>query len=59
LRKFGQADSHQVNKYFYRWIFDNLHFDNYTPDCDSSILTRYGNQEWSGKGCNPHKPQGC
>lgn len=56
FRKFGQADSHRVNKYFYRWIFDNLVFDNYTLDCDSTILTRYGNQEGSRKGYNPHKP---
>ena len=55
FRKFGQADSHRVNKYFYRWMFDNLHFDNYTLDCDSSILTRYGNQEGSRNGYNPHK----
>jgi hypothetical protein len=54
--KFGQADSHRVNKYFYRWMFDNLHFDNYTLDCDSGILTRYGKQEGSRKGYNPHKP---
>jgi hypothetical protein len=56
FRKFGQADSHRVNKYFYRRMFDNLHFDNYTLDCDSGILTRYGKQEGSRKGYNPHKP---
>lgn len=56
FRKFSQADSQRVNKYFYRWLFDNLQFDNYTLDCDSSILTRYGNQEGACKGYNPHKP---
>ena len=56
FRKFGQADNWRVNKYFYRWIFDNLQFDNYTLDCDSTILTRYGDQEGARKGYNPHKP---
>lgn len=56
FRKFSQADSSRVNKYFYRWIFDNLQFDNYTLDCDSTILTRYGNQEGARKGYNPQKP---
>jgi hypothetical protein len=56
FRKFSQADSHRVNKYFYHWVFDNLRFDNYTLDCDSTILTRYGNQEGALRGYNPHKP---
>jgi hypothetical protein len=38
FRKFGQADSHRVNKYFYRWMFDNLAFDNYTLDSDSIVM---------------------
>jgi hypothetical protein len=53
FRKFYQADRQGANKYFYRRIFDNFRFDNYTLDCDSTILTRYSNQE-----DNPHKP-GC
>jgi hypothetical protein len=48
--------SPEYSKYFYRWIFENLHFDNYTLDCDSSIRTRYGNQEGARKGYHPHKP---
>jgi hypothetical protein len=34
----------------------NLKFDNFTMDIDSSVLTRYGEQEGSAKGYNKHKP---
>jgi hypothetical protein len=40
----------------YRWFFNNLKFDNFTLDIDSSIITRYGEQEGSAKGYNRHKP---
>lgn len=54
--KFNQAKNQRVSNYFYSWIFDNTHFDNYTIDCDSSVLTRYGQQEGAKKGYNSHKP---
>ncbi|MDA3614970.1 hypothetical protein, partial [Polluticaenibacter yanchengensis] len=41
--KFDQTRNLEVSQYFYLWIFNNLHFNNYTLDIDSSILTRYGN----------------
>ena len=54
--KFSQAGNQRVADYFYSWIFDNVKFDNFTLDVDSSVITRYGNQEGSKKGYNPHKP---
>ncbi len=53
--KFTQATNQRVSDYFYSWIFDNVKFDNFTLDCDSSVMTRYGTQEGSKKGYNPTK----
>lgn len=54
--KFTQGINQRVSNHFFSWMFDNVHFDNYTLDCDSSVLTRYGFQEGAKKGYNPHKP---
>jgi hypothetical protein len=54
--KFTQAINQNVSDYFFSWIFNNVQFDNYTLDCDSSVLTRYGAQEGAKRGYNPHKP---
>jgi len=54
--KFIQATNQRVADYFYSWVFDNIKFNNFTLDVDSSVITRYGNQEGSKKGYNPHKP---
>ena len=53
--KFNQATNQRVSDYFYGWIFDNVKFDHFTLDCDSSVMTRYGTQEGSKKGYNPSK----
>ncbi|MEK7146291.1 MAG: IS1380 family transposase, partial [Patescibacteria group bacterium] len=39
-----------------RWFFERLTFDNMTLDLDSSVVTRYGNQEGAKAGYNPQKP---
>jgi hypothetical protein len=44
-----------VSDYFYSWLFNNFQFDNFTLDIDSSVMTRYGQQEGSKKGYNPTK----
>lgn len=54
--KFNSASAHRVSNYFYSWIFEQVKFNNFTLDIDSSVLTRYGSQEGSKKGYNPHKP---
>ena len=54
--KFEQVTNLEVSQYFYSWLFDHYHFDHFTLDIDSSILTRYGNQvEGAKKGYNPKK----
>lgn len=39
----------------YQRFFRGLRLDNYTLDVDSSVLTRYGNQEGAQRGYNPAK----
>ena len=56
FRKFDMPTSQAVFGSLYRWFFDNLKFDHYTLDIDSSVLTRYGEQQGSAKGYNRHKP---
>jgi hypothetical protein len=56
FRKFDISVSHAVFGGLYRWFFNNLQFDNFTLDIDSSVMTRYGDQQGSAKGYNKHKP---
>jgi hypothetical protein len=56
FQKFDIPTSYQVFGKLYRWFFNNLKFDNYTLDIDSSVITRYGEQEGAAKGYNKHKP---
>ena len=43
--KYTQSTNQKVSDYFYSWSFDSLHFDNFTLDIDTSVMTRYGEQE--------------
>lgn len=54
--KFDQATNQNVFKYLYRWFYSNLQFNNLTLDFDSTVMTRYGNQQGAEKGYNPKKP---
>jgi hypothetical protein len=56
FRKITISSIHAVFGGLYRWFFNRLKFDNFTLDTDSSVITRYGDQEGSRKGCNRHKP---
>jgi hypothetical protein len=56
FRKFDMSASQKVFGSLYRWFFRNLKFDNYTLDIDSSVLTRYGDQQGAAKGYNRYKP---
>jgi len=40
----------------FQWFFNQLKFDNYTLDLDSTVMTRYGEQEGVRAGYNPKKP---
>lgn len=53
--KFNQATNQKVSDYFYSWFFDNIKLDNFTLDIDSSVMTRYGDQQGAKKGYNPGK----
>jgi hypothetical protein len=54
--KFGVSGNYRIFSGLYQWFFEQLHFDNYSLDVDSTVLTRYGNQEGSAKGHNAKKP---
>jgi len=56
LKKFNFERNTQVFPYFYKWFFKNLKMDDATLDIDSSVFTRYGQQEGARKGYNPKKP---
>ena len=56
FQKFNQCTNNGVFTKFYQWFFSNLHFDNYTLDFDSSVITRYGEQQGAKKGYNSKKP---
>lgn len=54
--KYTYAINHKVFHRLYQWFFTQLQFDNYTLDFDSTIFTRYGEQQGARKGYNPKKP---
>jgi len=56
FQKFTQGMNQRAFTSIYQWFFSNLQFDNYTLDMDSSVLTRYGEQEGAKRGYNVKKP---
>jgi hypothetical protein len=56
FNKFNLSRNNEVFTELYKWYFKQLEFDNYTLDFDSSVLTRYGDQEGAKRGYNPTKP---
>ena len=56
FQKFRQAINHRVFTELYRWFFTQIRFDTYTLDLDSTVMTRYGEQEGAARGYNPQKP---
>lgn len=55
FEKFNLATNQKVFQNIYEWFFTQLKFNNYTVDFDSTIMTRYGEQEGAKKGYNPTK----
>ena len=53
--KFSQERNTAVFPELQEWFFDQINIDNITVDLDSTVITRYGNQEGSAKGYNPNK----
>lgn len=55
FKKFTPSMNHKMFIEIYSWFFEQLKFDNYTLDVDSSVITRYGEQEGAKRGYNPKK----
>ncbi len=55
FRKFSQGANTQVFGNLYRWWFEQLGLDRLTLDLDSTVMTRYGEQEGAKRGYNAHK----
>ncbi|GJL76964.1 MAG: hypothetical protein NMNS02_30700 [Nitrosomonas sp.] len=56
FKKFDQVTTTEIFGRMYRWFFGNLHIDHLTLDLDSTVMTRYGQQEGAARGYNPRKP---
>lgn len=56
FQKFSWKRNTEVFVPLQKWFIDNLKIKNLTIDFDSSIMTRYGDQEGSKVGYNPNKP---
>jgi hypothetical protein len=55
FNKFTQATNAEVSQHFYTWLMSNINFNHFTLDFDSTVITRYGQQEGAKKGYNPNK----
>lgn len=53
--KFNQSLNTELFPKLQDWFLSQLGVDNLTIDFDSTVITRYGNQEGSAKGYNPNK----
>ena len=56
FQKFSWKRNNEVFVPIQKWFVDNLTINNITIDFDSSVMTRYGEQEGSKVGYNSHKP---
>ncbi len=56
FNKFTQSINQEVFGQLYKWYFNNIEFNNYTLDFDSTIICRYGQQQGAKRGYNPKKP---
>jgi hypothetical protein len=55
FNKFSQGLNDEIFPNIQDWFFRQLEIDNLTIDFDSTVITRYGEQEGSAKGYNPNK----
>lgn len=53
--KFSQSRNTEVFPVLQKRFFDQIGVENITVDFDSTVITRYGEQEGSAKGYNPNK----
>ena len=56
FQKFNQGVNNEVFPALQEWFFNQLQFDNYALDLDSTVITRYGDYgQGNHKGYNPTK----
>jgi hypothetical protein len=55
FQKFSWKHNNEVFVPIQKWFVDNLKMKNVTIDFDSSVVTRYGEQQGSKVGYNPSK----
>src|SRR5439155_23009389 len=55
FRKFTWQENTRIFTELNQWFFNQIKFDNYILDVDSSVMTRYGEQQGSRMGYNPKK----
>ena len=55
FRKFDFETNTSVSNHFFSWVLDQVQFNYFTLDFDSTILSRFGQQEGAKKGYNPKK----
>lgn len=55
FNKFNQATNTEVFPELQHWFMEKLEIGNLTIDFDSTVVTRYGEQEGSAVGYNPNK----
>ena len=53
--KFNAKTNLEVARHFFSWFFKSLNINFFTLDIDSSVITRYGEQDGATKGYNPKK----
>jgi hypothetical protein len=53
--KFSQTRNTDVFPELQKWFMDQIQIEKITLDLDSTVITRYGEQEGSAKGYNPQK----
>jgi len=53
--KFSQKRNTEVFPKLQKWFLDQISVNNITIDFDSTVITRYGEQQGSKKGYNPNK----
>lgn len=55
FQKFNIEENERIFVGLGQWFFNQIKFNNFILDVDSSVITRYGEQEGSKKGYNPKK----
>ena len=55
FRRFTQHSNEAVMDKLYGWMFEQIAIDGITLDVDSTVMTRYGQQEGAARGYNPAK----